>query len=109
MVGKRIKQAREAAGISQTDLAKRVGISKQTLYKYETEIVTNIPSDKIEAISKIVRVTPAFLMGWESPDPLNSQEIILTQAEMSLIKSYRTADPGTQAAVKKLLDVDLEL
>ena len=32
--GKRIKQLREELNISQTDLAKKVGISKQTLYKY---------------------------------------------------------------------------
>lgn len=64
-IGDRIKGIREASNISQTDLANKIGVSKQTLYKYENGIVTNIPSDKIESISKILRCSPAYLMGWE--------------------------------------------
>lgn len=64
-VGERIKYVRESSGISQTDLATAIGISKQSLYKYENNIVTNIPSDKIEAIARITKSSPAFLMGWE--------------------------------------------
>ena len=36
------KKAREAKGISQTDLANAVKVSKQSLYKYENNIITNI-------------------------------------------------------------------
>lgn len=64
-VGDRIRKQRELAGMSQTDLAEMVKISKQTLYKYETNIVTNIPSDKVEEIAKSLTVSPAYLMGWE--------------------------------------------
>ena len=64
-VGDRIRKQRELLGINQTDLAKMINISKQTLYKYEMNIITNIPSDKIESIGKILNVSPAFLMGWE--------------------------------------------
>ena len=63
-VGKRIKFLREYNNISQIELATAVGVSKQTLYKYENDIITNIPSDKIEAIAKITNVTPAYIMGW---------------------------------------------
>ena len=63
-VGKRIKLLREYINISQTELATAIGVSKQTLYKYENDIITNIPSDKIEAIAKITNVTPAYIMGW---------------------------------------------
>ncbi len=63
-VGKRIKFLREYNKISQTELAIAIGVSKQTLYKYENDIITNIPSDKIEAIAKITNVTPAYVMGW---------------------------------------------
>lgn len=63
-IGERIKSQRKSIGISQTELAKRVNISKQTLYKYETNIIVNIPSDKIEEIAKVLRVSPSYLMGW---------------------------------------------
>jgi len=63
-VGDRIRKKRKEIGISQTDLAQKVNISKQTLYKYEKNIVANIPFDKIEEISKVLCVPASFLMGW---------------------------------------------
>lgn len=64
-VGDRIRKQREFLELSQTELAERVNISKQTLYKYEKNIITNIPSDKIEEISKVLNVSEAYLMGWD--------------------------------------------
>lgn len=68
--GDRIKNRREELGMGQTELANKIGISKQSLYKYERDIVTNIPSDIIEKLSRALDVTPAFLMGWKE-DPSN--------------------------------------
>lgn len=76
-VGDRIRRERELAGISQTDLAGKIKISKQTLYKYEMNIITNIPSDKIEAIAKILNVSPAFLMGWEENLTASNADMIV--------------------------------
>lgn len=64
-IGKRIKALRENLSITQEELAKRIGTTKQNIYKYENEIVTNIPSDKIESLANILNTTPAYLMGWE--------------------------------------------
>lgn len=64
--GQRIKARREELGIAQTDLAEKIKISKQTLYKYENDIVTNIPSDKVEELASALECTPAYLMGWEN-------------------------------------------
>jgi len=64
-IGDRIREKRMLRGITQTELAQDIGVSKQTLYKYELNIITNIPSDKIEAMAHFLLVTPAYLMGWE--------------------------------------------
>ncbi len=71
-VGSRIKDYRTQEGLTQTELADKVKISKQTLYKYENDIITNIPSDKIEAIASVLNVTPAALMGWNNSSPSTS-------------------------------------
>ncbi len=63
--GSRIKILRESVGLSQVALAQKIGVSKQTLYKYENDIITNIPSDKIEEIAKATGVDPSYIMGWE--------------------------------------------
>lgn len=63
--GERIKRLREHRGINQTALADKIDVSKQTLYKYENDIITNIPSDKIEALAEVLGTTPAYIMGWD--------------------------------------------
>ena len=63
--GERIKELRKNAGVSQVDLANRIGVSKQTLYKYENDIITNIPSDKVELMAVILNTTPGYIMGWK--------------------------------------------
>lgn len=77
-VGDRIRKQRELLGISQTELAEKVKISKQTLYKYETNIVTNIPSDKLEYISQILGVSPAYLMGWDDNLTKANADLVLS-------------------------------
>ena len=66
-VGERLKQLREKSGMSQVDFAAKLNVSKQNLYKYENDIITNIPSDKIEDAAKILHVSPAYIMGWDEP------------------------------------------
>ena len=65
-IGERIRQLRSQLGISQSQLAEDIGESKQTLYKYETGIVTNIPLQKLEAIARVLDCPPAALVGWET-------------------------------------------
>ena len=63
--GDRIKNLRIAKGITQIELAKRLNTTKQTISKYEKEIVTNIPSDRIEDMARILDTTPEYILGWD--------------------------------------------
>ncbi len=67
-IGQRIKKLRETLDLTQEAVAKQVGCATQTIFKYENEIVTNIPLDKIEKIATALQTTPAYLMGWEGQD-----------------------------------------
>lgn len=71
--GDKIKTAREKCGITQTMLADKIGVSKQTMYKYESNIVTNIPTDKIEAIADVCHCTPEYLMGWSEESSIKEE------------------------------------
>lgn len=84
--GQKIKKLRKACGFSQVDLALEVGVSKQTMYKYENDIVTNIPSDKIEALAEALFTTPSYLMGW-TDDP-NDWERIGNEEGIAPPKDY---------------------
>ena len=63
-IGETIRKKRIHAGMSLEELAVKIGISRQTLSRYETGVIANIPSDKIESLAKILKTTPAYLMGW---------------------------------------------
>lgn len=83
-VGERIAETRNRAGLSQVSLADKINVSKQTLYKYENNIITNIPSDKIERIAKVLNVSPPYLMGWEDPASLIKEDPFDYFLEMQL-------------------------
>ena len=63
--GERIKKLRIDKGITQEEMAKLLCTTKQTISKYENGVVTNIPSDRIESIAKLLGTTPEYILGWE--------------------------------------------
>lgn len=95
--GQRIKKRREELLISQTELARRVGITKHTLYKYENDIITNIPSDNLERIAKALGVSPSYIFGWQEPATDDSPWAT------ELYEKYKSAPPEVRAAVELLL------
>lgn len=76
-VGDRIKLRRQELGFSQTEVADKIEVSKQTLYKYENNIVTNIPSNKIELLANLLNTTPSYLMGWNDETTIPDSENII--------------------------------
>lgn len=62
-----IRRLRKEKNLTMEELAKMIGTTKQTISKYETGVITNIPYDRIEKFSNIFNVTPGELMGWKKP------------------------------------------
>lgn len=96
-VGDRIRKQRELLGMSQTVFAEKIGVSKQTLYKYENNVITNIPSDKIELAAAKLGVSPSFLMGWSKPN-LNVAELLADIAGDEVFIDY----------IKKIKEMNLD-
>lgn len=63
-LGEQIRIAREAADMTQEELGRRCGTTKQTIFKYENGIITNIPLDRLERIASALGVDPAAMLGW---------------------------------------------
>ena len=88
--GDRIKNLRINNKMTLEEVGEKIGVSKQTLYKYENNIITNIPSDKIEGLARV-----AVIMGWDKDDEQYYQdkeaaeyaEILHTRPEMRLLFS----------------------
>lgn len=79
-VGERIRYFRKEAGLTQQDVADKLGLNSQAIHKYEKGIVTNIPIKNIEMMAELFGISPETLTGWEedapfpSPDPIDSYD-----------------------------------
>lgn len=90
MLGERISQQRTTRNWSQVDLAKRVGVAKQTISNWENENIQ--PSiEMLVRLSRIFGVTTDYLLGLEDTARLEVEglppEVV---AHLSLlIKDYQ--------------------
>lgn len=107
-LGLRIKQRRTELGLSQEELAERLGLkSKTTICKIERGD-DNLTTDRIRRYAEALFCTPSYLMGWEDGKAVNSAEF---QPEASadvakaleLYEKYQSAIPEVRAAVETLL------
>lgn len=72
-VGQNIALARKQAGLTQEELAARVGYkTKSAINKIELGI-RDLPQKKIAAFADALGVTPGHLMGWDTPSPAAEQ------------------------------------
>lgn len=59
----RLKQRRHEVGITAGELAKRTGISRATIHRYENGQIKNIRLPSIESIAYQLQVNPDWLLG----------------------------------------------
>jgi transcriptional regulator with XRE-family HTH domain len=107
-VGLRIKLAREQKNLTLEEVAKRCETTKQTIFKYENEIVTNIPYDKIVLLSKALDVSPSYLFGWEEKE-ISPSEPELTEGEKLMLELFRQIPENRQNEALDLLRVALKM
>ena len=98
-IGKKIRELREAKNMSLEDVARLCGTTRQAIYKYENEIVTNIPYDRIILLAKALNTTPSQLFEWEEDKKISPDELVLTEGEKALIKLLRRVPVAEQPIV----------
>ena len=86
-VGQRIAQKRRELGLSQEALGEQLGVSRQSIYKWESDTV--LPEvEKLVALSRLFSVSVGWLLGVEDdPDPEQlEQSPELTDAQLAMVK-----------------------
>ncbi|MEE1048211.1 MAG: helix-turn-helix transcriptional regulator [Clostridia bacterium] len=110
-IGKRIKNRREALGMSQEELATKLGYkSRSSINKIELEI-NDVTQSKIAQIAKALGTTPAYIMGWEEEPSAKKNDaladIILKARRdedlIELIKELCDLSPEHRQSVKAFL------
>lgn len=113
-IGERIKYRREQLGLSQDELARRLGYkSRSSINKIEND-ASGLPQSKIVAIANALQTTPSYIMGWEETqkknDTLSSIVVELRSDDelLSLVEGITQLDPEQRASVKQIVDVLLK-
>jgi len=100
-LGDRIKLLRKQKGLSQTDLAKQVGISYAQVGRYETK-GAQPSAEVLKKIADALDVSPDFLINGSSDD---KAEANLTDVELiQHFKAIEQMDEEDKNVIKKLID-----
>lgn len=100
-VGERIRQCRLSCHMTQDEVAGYLDVAKQTVFKYENGIITNIPLEAIERMALLFHVPPAYLAGWKDTPP---QSFLLQEDEAHLIEQYRSLPPEGKELMQRQSD-----
>lgn len=74
-IGSRIKYARDLRNVTLDDIAKKVGVTKSTIQRYETGKITTIKLPVVESIAIALNVNPSWVVGKSDNMELPSQKI----------------------------------
>ena len=97
-----IKNRRLELNLTLEDVSKKLSISKPTLHRYESGVISNIPSDKIEKLAAILETTPSCLMGWEE----NKIKQLLTEDQKCILEKYNSLDDLGKHTVNTVLEME---
>lgn len=109
-VYERIKERRKELDISADDMANALGVSRATYYRYESAEVEKMPTTVLEPLSRMLKCSPAYLMGWEDP---YSDESAIFDAQMSCDPDFKMlytywmqlSDIGKKKALDNISDL----
>lgn len=95
----RIKKRRKELGLTADQVADSLGVSRATVYRYESSDIEKIPFDIIVPLSEVLHCTPEYIMGWHEADDTSPD----TDKALQLYELYKNAIPQVQEAVDVLL------
>lgn len=106
-VYERIRERRKKLGLSANDIAEALGVSRATVYRYESADIEKLPTTIIEPLAKILRCSIPYLMGWE--DELESHkkdDFVLSDLEKEIVKKFRTLNNSERAMFLRSLGIE---
>lgn len=80
LIGERLREARVKRGLTQAEVAERLGVTRSVIARYESGI-NDPPSENISKMAEILGVSADYLLGrTHDPRPISSIEQLLPEA-----------------------------
>ena len=100
-LGDIIKERRKSLKLSADDVAKALGVSRATIYRYENAEIKKIPTSMLEPLATVLKCSPSYLIGWNSPE--NDMDVSLSDEEKELVLTYRRLNTEDKDMIKRIL------
>lgn len=99
-IGNRIKYARNLLGVTLDDIAKKVGVAKSTIQRYETGKIATVKIPVVESIAMALNVNPSWIVG-------KSDDMELPSRKLPKILQYydQLNDIGKQVAIERVKEL----
>lgn len=88
LVGRRLREARLLAGLSQGQLGTRIGVTFQAVQKYESG-ENRLSASRLLAVAELLRQPLSFFFGDLSEPDTAAAPASLTPKEIKLLRYYR--------------------
>jgi transcriptional regulator with XRE-family HTH domain len=98
-----IKTRRLELNLTLEEVSNELGVSKPTLQRYESGVISNIPFDKVEKLAIILETTPSCLMGWE-----NKHYSELTKDQIDFFNKYRMLDSFGKPTINMIMEMEFK-
>lgn len=99
-IGCRMRSKRNELNMTLEEVAKAVGITRQTIQRYESGVISNIPPENIELIARALNTTPSYLMGWDNPCATRERKIstsnLISAQVKEVIETVHKKGTGTE-------------
>jgi transcriptional regulator with XRE-family HTH domain len=102
-IGNIIKNRRLELNITLDEVGKAVGVSKSTVQRWESGQITNMRRDRIDALSKILDLSPLIFVDKDSA-PAPKKESPLSAHEKAMVNAYHKAPDNIQNVVNVALN-----
>ncbi|WP_374758641.1 helix-turn-helix domain-containing protein [Sphingomonas sp. GV3] len=92
----RLRELRKAAGLSQSELAEKSGVSQPYISQVENHSATTLDIARMRALARDLHCKPADLLSDEdNPDRLS-------EVERALVQAFRSSDPVQRELIMRI-------
>lgn len=98
-IGGRIKARRKELDISADVLAKKLNVSRSTIFRYERGDIEKLPAESLKKIADTLQTTTDYLLGSETPPTYDQGK-----QDALLLKKISQLSPDNKKAVLTLID-----
>jgi len=100
-VGRRIAKKRKELGLTQEELAKKLGYTSRSAISNVEKDKEDLTTTRVRRFAEVLGVSPCYLMGWD-------ENISLSNEEKSIVIAYRKQPDAVKDFVCNALGVQRE-